>query len=368
MKLIVAATLMVSMAGLAQGVPAAPQTATEPTTLRTQSNVVLVPALVRNEKGEVVFNLSAADFRVTDDGVEQPLKLDEDTGSEPLALVIAVETGAVGAGKLDSYQHLGAVIEALVGGVPHRIGVVAFASAPNLVLDFSANADDAGEALNGLEPGDKGAATLDALKFSVDLLRKQPANYRRAVLLISETVDRDSQTKLGDALRAISDTNTAIYSIGFSSGKSHAGGEAGRIWNDPTPGPAHGCMARDETNEDENRAKQTFDCLGLLIPPLRLGKIAVLAVADGLQKNIPETVAQLTGGEYFPFGNNRNLVRSLVTISNHVPNRYVLSFQPQSPHPGFHAVELKLNGHPGLHLNARTGYWVDGDGAAAVRP
>jgi hypothetical protein len=113
---------------------------------------------------------------------------------------------------------------------------------------------------------------------------------------------------------------------------------------------------------------QAFDCLGLLVPPLALAKMAAIRAADGLQRNVPETVAELTGGEYFKFENNRTLVRDLLTISNHVPNRYVLSFQPQSPHPGYHAVELKLKDHPGLHLIARSGYWADEDGAPAIHP
>ena len=117
-----------------------------------------------------------------------------------------------------------------------------------------------------------------------------------------------------------------------------------------------------------NKAVQAFDCLGLLAPPLALAKMAAIATSDSLQRNVPETVAQLTGGEYFKFNNSRSLVESLITISNHVPNRYVLSFQPQSPHPGFHAVELKLKGHPGLRLTSRSGYWADADANAAPLP
>src|SRR5580658_2937758 len=99
--------LLTGSVALAQTLPGpAPQT--QP--VRAQSNVVLVPALVRNAKGEVVFTLKASDFRVTDDGIEEPLTLDEDTGSEPLALVVAVESGGAGRSKLDSYRHLGAVI------------------------------------------------------------------------------------------------------------------------------------------------------------------------------------------------------------------------------------------------------------------
>jgi len=97
-------------------------------------------------------------------------------------------------------------------------------------------------------------------------------------------------------------------------------------------------------------------------------KLAAIRAADHLQRNVPETVAQLTGGEYFKFENGKSLVRGLLTISNHVPNRYVLSFQPQFPHAGFHAVELKLFGHPGLLVTARSGYWADADGVPAVGP
>jgi VWFA-related protein len=380
MRLIVATACLIGFIALPQGMLPAQSAAPAQPSLRTQSNVVLVPALVKNDKGEVVFSLRADDFRVTDDGVAQPLTLDEDTGSEPLALVVAVETGAGGRAKLESYKNLGAVIDAVVGGVPHRIAVVAFDSAPSLAQDFTPDAEAAGGALDNLDAGDKGASILDALEFSVDLLRKQPANYRRAILLISETLDRSSQTRMDDALKAISDTNTAIYSLGFSSGKADAAHYAGRelpFQNGPDgfklenahPGPPHGCMGKDpDPDATTNKGTQAFDCLGLLAPPLALAKIAAIRAADSLQRNVPETVAQLTGGEYFKFENSRTLVRDLMTVSNHVPNRYVLSFQPSSPHAGFHAVELKLKNHPGLHLTARNGYWADDGSTGATQP
>jgi hypothetical protein len=68
--------------------------------------------------------------------------------------------------------------------------------------------------------GDNGAAILDALGYSVDLLRGQPQKYRRAILMISETLDRGSHLTLEHALRAVTDTNTVIYTIAFSTGKS----------------------------------------------------------------------------------------------------------------------------------------------------
>ena len=49
--------------------------------------------MVRTKAGELVFTLTANDFTLTDDGVEQKVTLEQDTDSEPLALVIAIETG-----------------------------------------------------------------------------------------------------------------------------------------------------------------------------------------------------------------------------------------------------------------------------------
>jgi VWFA-related protein len=321
---------------------------------------------VRNKAGELVFTLKAEDFALTDDGVRQKLTLEQDTDGEPLALVVDIEGGGAGARELSKYAALSAMLDSVVGAVPHRVAVVGYDSSPVLVQGFTSDLDVASKAIEALiadDNGDDGAATLDSLGFSLDLLRKQPSEYRRAILLIAESNDRGSKLKLVDALRAISDTNAAIYSIGFSSGISDFKHQSSKALGDSTPGPAHGCMSRDpndpNVNLKQNPGAQAYDCLSLLAPPLRLAKAAAIAAFDGLQKNIPETVARLTGGEYFKLTNAKSLDRDLATISNHIPNRYVLSFQPQSPHPGLHVLELRVPNYAGLVVTARSSYWAD---------
>jgi VWFA-related protein len=350
--------------------------------LTAHSTLVLVPTLVRTKSGNLVFTLTADDFVLTDDGVPQKLTLEQDTGAEPLALVIAVETGGAGARELDKLSALGPMIESVVGNVPHKIAVVAFDSKPALIHDFTSSTEETAAAIHDLSSGDNGAAILDGLGFSVDLLRKQPAQYRRAILLISETVDRGSHLKLEDALRTISDTNTAIYSIGFSTAKSEAshytskqlpnklvvqnGGGFGFV--NPHPFPSDGCMGKN-TDSDFPAAKgKTFDCVAQLAPPLALAKLAFIAASDGLRRNIPEAVANLTGGEYFKLTDSRSLERSLVSVSNHIPNRYVLSFQPQAPHPGLHVIGLHLRDDSTLRVTARSSYWADPEGASLGQP
>jgi VWFA-related protein len=231
MRLVAAIAILSSSFGLAQApvasLPKNPQ-------LQTQSTVVLVPALVRNPQGELVFTLKADDFRVTDDGVEQKLTLDEDTDGEPLALVVVIEVGGAGAREFNQYASiappLAPMLETIIGNVPHKIAVVTFDSQPSMLQEFTPNIETAADAIRTLTPGctrqhhlencasslavhneglgDNGAAILDALKFSVDLLRNQPHEYRRAILMISETLDRGSQTTLEEALRAVTDTRS----------------------------------------------------------------------------------------------------------------------------------------------------------------
>jgi VWFA-related protein len=338
------------------------------TVFRAGTTLVLVPALVRTKSGEPVFSLNADDFLLTDDDAPQKLSLEQDTDSEPLALVVAVEIGGDGARHLDDYRNLGSTIEALVGNVSHRVAIVGFDSEPRMLEDFTSDLNATAAGLHDLNSGDSGAAILDGLKFSVDQLEKQPPEYRRAILLLSETVDHGSHIPLEDAVRAVTDTNTIIYSFAFSSTKSAAGHEASHMMHDGEPGPPGGCFANDpnaDPSEKKGKAEKTYDCLGLLAPPLRLAKIAALVAMNSMRRNAAETVAHLTGGEYYSFKDRRTLQKGMLTVSNHVPNRYVLSFRPEAPHPGMHTLKLRLKDYPKLEITARRSYWAQGAGTDA---
>ncbi len=342
-------------------------------TLTVRSTVVLVPALVKTKKGDVVFSLTASDFSLTDDGVAQRLTLDPDTDAEPLALAICVETGGSGRNHLEDYDNLDAILGALIGGVEHRVAVIGFDSAPHLLLPFTPETSRASLQLSSLRKGDAGAAILDGVAFAAEQLRTQPPNYRRAILLIGETIDQGSSTALGEALRLISDTNTSLYSFGFSSTKEAVSHEAtkfgsvniaGATLNGPSePGPAHGCFSRDgaDAEYDGHYSKQVFDCLSLLAPPLRLATMAFLTARNGLRTNTAASLAELTGGEFFRFSNAKELKTGLISVSHDVLNYYVLSFRPSAPTPGLHALHVEVRDRAQLELRSRSEYWIDDD-------
>ena len=387
----------------------------EAPSITASSTLVLVPALVRTHSGQLVYTLKANDFFLTDDGIPQKLSLESETEGEPLALVVVIEAGAAHQlagwhpddrnGTNDRFHSLPTLLDAIVGNVPHRVAVVGFDSAPQLLRGFTTRLDLVDTTINDYnaeDDSDDGAAILDALGVAVDMLRTQPPQYRRAVLLLSETNDRGSTLAFEDAVHALSSTNTAIYSFAFSSGYSRAsrfGSKSlptkrvpphprptaiqsipgvspalsneiltalttGVTFENPTPYPRGGCMAEAENDNltkaaPASKATRSFDCLAQLVPPLALAKMAAIAAAEDMLRNVPQSVANLTGGEYFKFNDAKSLNKALETLINHMPNRYLLSFQPSHPHPGLHTLTLRIPAYENVTINARRNYWAE---------
>jgi VWFA-related protein len=212
----------------------------------SETTEVFVPALVRDAGGKVVYTLQAGDFVLTDDGVPQELTLLNDIGNEPLALVIVIELGGAGSRQFQNFERLvpplAPMLPSIVGNVRHRVAVVTFDSSPKLVQGFTSDLDQAQATLCDLSAGcsrhnhyedctgpnpahdkplgDNGAAILDSLKFAEDTLRAEPNGYHRAILMVSETLDHGGETTVELAVRAITETSTTIYAIGFSTAKS----------------------------------------------------------------------------------------------------------------------------------------------------
>jgi VWFA-related protein len=339
----------------------AQQNDTRPPTVSVRSTLVMVPVLATNAEGNVVFGLHADDFHLTDNGVLQEVSIEEDTDSQPLALAIVVETGGAGARHLADYQGLGAMLDALIGNVDHQAALIGFDSTPHLLVPFTSDTDIASRGLSTLSEGDNGAAILDAIEFAVEQLRAQPPKYRRAILLLSETVDQGSKTTLSDALRLVSDTNTTIYSMAFSSTRSAVSHEASKIVNSKDPGPAHGCFSKKgaDAQYEGHYSKQVLDCISQLAPPLRLVTMTFLAARSSLRKNTAESVTELTGGEFRRFHDAKDLRAGLFAVSNDVPNYYVLSFRPSNPAPGLHALQVVARDSSRIAVKSRTQYWVD---------
>ncbi len=347
---------------------AAPQLEAPQVKLTVRSNLVMVPVFVTGGDGNVVFGLNVEDFSLRDNGTPQQISIEEDTDAQPLALAVVVETGGAGARHLTDYRALDSILDAIIGNVEHNVAIIAFDSTPHMVQPFTANTDAAAGKLANLNEGDGGAAILDAVAFAVDELRKQPPSYRRAILLLSETIDQGSETTLDEAVHLMSDTNTAIYSFAFSSTSSAVKHEASKF-DSKNPGPAHGCFSKKgaDVEYEGHYSKQVLDCISQLAPPLRLATMAFIAARGSLKVKTAESIAELAGGEFFPFKNEKDLKTALIALSNNIPNYYVISFRPTTPTPGIHALQV-ISARRSYAIKARREYWIDDDAPSPDTP
>ena len=299
------------------------------TTLRSQSNVVLIPALVKDLQGGIVYGLQAKDFMVEDDGVEQPVRLDEAPEGQPISLVVAIQRGRRAYAEFPRMQGLKSMLDPLFGLGATRAAVVEFDSQVDLTRNFTKDATLVEDDLKNLQPGDGGAAILDAVHYSVNLLQKEPEERLRILLLISETRDHGSKVKIDDTVAAIGQSNAVMYALAFSPALSNIL-DTGR-----------------GTNKSEEHP--TIDFLDL-----------AYRTAQAMRKNIPSTIASMTGGEYELFATRKKFEVRMNDFTNHVHSRYLLSFAPKSPHPGFHQIRVRLKDAGNGTVLARSSYWAEG--------
>jgi len=291
--------------------------------------VVLVPTLVKDQQGGIVYGLLAKDFSVEDDGVEQPLRLDETPEGQPISLVVAIQKGRRAYAEFPRMQGLKTMLGPLFAFGTARVAVVEFDSQVELTRNFTKDESLVSDDLTNLQPGDEGAKILDAINYSVNLLKKEPEGRQRVMLLISETRDHGSKGKIDDTVAAIGQSNAVMYALAFSPALSNIL-DTGR-----------------GTNKDEEHPTVDFLDLGY-------------RVAQAMRKNMPSTIASMTGGEYELFATRKKFEVRMNDFTNHLHSRYLLSFAPKDPHPGLHQLRVRLKDPSKGTVLARTSYWAEG--------
>ncbi len=299
----------------------------------SQVNLVPVPTLVRDAKGDAVSGLVANDFVLEDDGVQQTIHLDDAAASEPISLMVVVQCGSRANREFERMAGLASMLDPVLSDPENEAALLFVDSKLDLAQDFTHDADKIESRLKNIPQGDGGAAIVDAIAYSARLLGRRDQGRQRVLLLISETRDHGSKfTKLDDAVSVVDANNVTVYALPFS------------------PYVSQQLDVLRGTNRDEWTPGMDL-----------LQKIE--DVRQAMRKNIPRTLADLTGGEYESFATKSNFEDHLIVFANHLHARYALSFEPKDPHAGLHQIRVRLRTASDYSsiLYRRT-YWV-GEGA-----
>jgi len=303
-----------------------------PPTIRVNTSVVLVPTLVEKPTGEVVYGLAAKDFTLEDNGVKQNIHVDDDLDMQPVSLVVCIQRGRSSDLEFDKLAKLGPLLDLFTAGGRGEAALVVFDSKPVYLDAFTRDTSNITEDLQQLRPGDGGAAILDAVGYSVDLLEHRPPDHRRVLLLISESRDHGSKKfSAQDLVERIGTSNTLVLSLTFSPTKA-------------------GLMDWGKGNAEGGSS------INVLAPLM----MAIAAV----HKNAAREVATMSGGEYASFTKEKGFQERVDELASHSRNRYILSFHPSDLTPGLHTIEVKLNNDFNARIVARASYWAVSDTAS----
>jgi VWFA-related protein len=304
-------------------------TAQDDQNFSAQVTLVRVPTLVRDANGALVSGLRASDFVIEDDGVTQPAHLDETAESEPVSLMIVVQSGRRAANDYKRMTGLASMLDPILSNPDNEAAVLFFDSKLDLGQDFTSDGDEVEAQLKKLPSGDQGAAIMDAVAYSSRLLGRRADGRKRVLLLISETRDHGSKfTTLESALAAINHNDVSIYALPFA--------------------PYLSQQLDDLRGSNKNEWTPVID-LWARMQELR----------QAMRKNVPHTLASITGGEYQLFLSRNGFEDHLIDFANHLHNRYELSFQPKDPHAGLHQIRVRFRDASSKStLLYRTTYWV----------
>jgi VWFA-related protein len=278
------------------------------------TRMVPVPALVEVRSGEIAYDLSASDFSIKDEGVEQQVELGN-TDSRPRSLRIVLRTGRNASAQLGKINHLNDLLSTMLTGPIDQVGILTFDSRPHVVQDFAVNSDAVSHSLTSIVPGDTGAALFDALHAAVAMFPRAPATNRRFILLISRQHDHGSiASSAAPLIRSISPANVSIYGLTFTAPRKDL---LRKLWS---------------TN------------------PLAM-------TASAMQRSAVEALARLTGGDFYRFDTDKSFEDRVVEMTNHIHNSYCIMFQPNDPAPGFHSLQVGVRRSKTTVVAARSGYW-----------
>jgi VWFA-related protein len=322
-----------------------------------RSNLVFLPTRIQSKRGETMYGLKPEDFIVEDNGVRQSVHVDEDPDSSGLSLVVAVQCSRSAPLEFNKLKGLGAMIDRITGDAPHEVAIVSYGEGPYVLGDFSSRPEAVRLALSKLKPcGSFGAASIDTAYFAMNMLKRRQNHYRRAILLISETRDHGSRSKLHEVVAELGITDTAIFSVAFAPAKDEIiqgfryGDHAPQGPVFPAPPPDADAGASEPAPPEPIYTEHT---------PLFSLPPQIMPLINALRKNSASELADLSGGEYLKFTTQRGFEQDLQRISDQIHNYYLLSFTPPSgPAWGLHELRVRVASHPDAVVQTRRSYWA----------
>jgi VWFA-related protein len=330
--------------------------------VKVQVALVNTPVTVRNTRGDMVHNLEAGNFRVTDNGVAQQIS-HFDLGGDPISMVILIETSSRIEALLPQMRKTGILFTQTVMGPTGEAAVVSFHDGIDKLQDFTTNGDLIENTITHLGEGTSGSKLYDAMTVGVEMLTGRPQatadkpGRRRVLMILSEATDAGSEAKLGEALRQAQLANVTIYSVGLSTTRAELQAQPKDTRPKITPPGTFPLPPQPGVPQTPTSEENRYGNIDLMAAAVW----AVQHIHDQVKDHALEVAATATGGAHLATFKDRSIEKAIDEIGGELHSQYTISYTPTgSDATGYHEIRVNVlrSDAKNLKVRARPGYFL----------
>jgi VWFA-related protein len=341
-------------------------------TIAVDVKVVTLPVTVRDKHDKIIRDLTKDDFTLQEDGRPQSIRYFSQDTNLPLTLGLLVDTSRSQTNVLDAERSASrSFLEQMLVQPKDKAFLIHFDREVELLQDLTSSREKLQSALDLLKtPSDRersndpndsddsrsgsgshhggGTQLYDAVFLaSNELMKKQQG--RKALVVLSDGVDRGSKTYLESAIESAQRADTVVYSIYFAESRhdegqrpGHGMGRGGGGWpggGGGWPGGGGGYPGGGGGGRGGQRPSES-------------------PRTDG--KKILERISKETGGRFFEVTKKETVGDIYTSIVEELRTQYSMGYTPDkdSTATGYHHIQLTVK-KKDLTVQTRDGYYAD---------
>lgn len=307
----------------------------EPAPIRVAVNEVIVPVTVTDDEGRFVSDLDKKDFQVFDQGKEQKIGYFSRERNQPVVVGFLIDTSNTSRTHWKTFQEasLDLVQTMLPGDKRYQGYLVSYSSDAELQVNTNHDPEKMMEKLRKLKPGG-GSSLYDAIYMactSRDLVKGEPIEPRRVIVVIGDGHDTSSKKNLAEVLELAQRNLVTIYAISTKAFGFNSEGESNLTR-----------LAEETGGRVETPLNSLYKGVsGYLSTPSDEGNYALKVGTGGYASEI-----------------STGLFKSIAALTGEITTQYILRYTPENADSAkvFRNIEVKV-ALPNVRVRTRKGYY-----------
>ena len=339
-----------------EGTPIGPEEVDAGDVIRVNTTLVTLPVSVTDRDGRYIPNLRKEDFRLWEDGVEQPVAFFSSV-DKPFSVVLMLDTSGSTRFRLEEIQDA-AITFVNQLRQDDRVMVVSFDDQIRVLSEFTNDRSRLRDAIRRTSPGD-GTKLYDA----VDLVMNQRLSNvegRKAVVLFTDGVDTTSRHASYESnVRDAEELDALIYPVQYDTREDQGGwgGGGNSRW------PGSGRWPSSNT-----------DILGQILGGVfgggRGGRSGGGGGGGGSSRHeydvanrYLQDLAERTGARSYRADSTQNLASAFANIADELRRQYTLGYYPKTQAQAGQRRQVKVRvNQPNLAVRTRDSYIFNPNG------